>query len=327
MKQIFWVVFGILAVGALLLLFARGPSIEPTPIVKENITETTSQPSGATYGDLISINFILYLENGTVVDTNNPKLAEEYKLKNYVKGPYAYILGQSGKVKGFDEALLATKEGQHKEVIIEPSEPELILKIDKVKGMKRFNYIQKLQAFPRASFEKYFNKPPIIGDVVISDKFVFKYQIVNISDKHVIGKMIVKEGEKYWLPNTEWESAVIKEAKEDVLFYYMPEENQTIETPFGPARITLMHSAMYINFEPELNKIFNRSFKLTGGYALPQQFQIVEIGEEEFTIMRYGALADKRLKLVADIISIIEDVKKVKQKAPLVTEVDSTIEN
>ena len=90
-----WIIGGILA----LLLFAC------TPTGDQGVNETTAKESGVQFGDLISVNFKLYLENGTLVDTNNPELAAKNNLKDYVKGPYKFILGQSGKVKGFDDAI------------------------------------------------------------------------------------------------------------------------------------------------------------------------------------------------------------------------------
>ena len=116
--KILWIVLAIIAVGALLFMFTR---TQPAEIPKNITNVTENVTSGATYGDLVTINFILELENGTVADTNDPALAEQNKLTNYVKGPYAFVLGQSGKVQGFDQALLGMNEGEHRETMIEPS--------------------------------------------------------------------------------------------------------------------------------------------------------------------------------------------------------------
>ena len=275
----------------------------------------------------MSIDFVLYLENGTVADTNNPKLAEEVNLSNYVKGSYTFILGQSGKVKGFDEVLRGMRKGEHKELIIEPSEKEVVLNISKVRVLKRYLTVHKNQRFPRSAFENLFKKSPIIGDVVVSEELAFKYQVINMSNRTVLTKMLLREGEEYVLPNTEWKSRVSRVATEDAIFYQIPEENQTIDTPFGPAFINFTPSAMFINFQPKLNKIFKREVDLGSGFRIPQEFQIVEIGEKEFTIKRWMALEEKRLKLVVDLLEVTENVKEVKQKKLIVTEVNSGIEN
>jgi len=310
-KNIILIVLGIVALGAILFFFGRAPTIE----IPENVTiEPNVTEEGAKPGDLVTIDFVLYLENGTVADTNNPELAEEAKLINYVKGPYRFILSQSDKVKGFDEALIGMQEGEHGEFTILPSEEEVILNVGKTKTIRRFLPVPKLQWFPASTFEALFGKPPIIGDVVFNEGLQFKYQVINVTNKTVIGKMVVKEGEEYMLENTEWPSKVVEIAEEDVLFYQSPEENQTLETPFGPARITLTKSTFTINYEPVLNKIFNKSIELSEGFTLPQKFIISDVRERDFTIKRYGVLAEKKLKLVANMINIVPDVKKIKQK-------------
>jgi FKBP-type peptidyl-prolyl cis-trans isomerase 2 len=304
-----------LAIFFLLILAACAPQE-----IQQNVTNVTIE-TGAQKGDLVSINFILTLENGTVVDTNNATLAQEYGLSNYVKGPYTFILGQSGKVKGFDEALIGIKLGERKETTIEPSEEEVSLTINKTQIMERYVSINKKQAFPTKAYEKMFGKKPIKGDIAASREIEFKYKILNVTNDTVIAEMHVKEGEKYTLPNTEWTSAVVKVAEEDVMFYFMPEENQTISAPFGTATITLPNkSRMHINYQPELNKIFNKTIELGKGFSIPQEFQVTEVRDNDFIIKRYNVLAEKRLKLTAELIEITEDVKEIREKSTIKTE-------
>ncbi len=312
-------IVGIVAIAALLMYFTKQPSLQ-IPVL-ENETENVTETKGITYGDLVAINFVLYLENGTVADTNDVAVAEKNKLLNYHKGPFVFILGQSGKVTGFDEALLGMEEGEHRETMIEPSEKEVKLTVGKTKALRRFVTINKIQAFPVASYNTFFKKQPVVGDIVKSEAFAFKYKVVNMTNKSIITEIYAKEGEEYVLPNTEWKSAVVKVAEEDIMFYQMPEENQTLETPFGRATINFTKSIMFINFQPELNKVFNKSIEMGRGFSIPQSFQVVEVHENEFVIQRYGTLTDKRLKLVADLLSITKGVKEVKQTHPLITEV------
>ena len=322
MNKTLLIILGVIVVGALLLFFTRQAPVAPPPanVTVENITESS-------FGDMVTIDFVLTLEDGTVVDTNNPELAKEYGVMNYVKGPYTFILGQSGKVPGFDDALTGMKEGEHRESIIEPSEPEVKLVVNKTRILERFITINKKQPFPLKAFETHFKKQPIIGDVVFSETFAFKYQVLNITNTSVIAEMIVKEGETYTLENTEWESKVAKVANDDVMFYQMPEENQTLQTPFGSATVNLSKSRIYLTFEPELNRVFNKSIELGGGFTIPQAFQVVEIHDDYFIIKRYGLLTDKSLKLVADMRAITKGVKEVRQDKPLITEVVGGIEN
>jgi len=310
-----------LAFLLLILLAACAPAEKIIAPEEKNVTK-----EGATFGDLVSINFILSLENGTIVDTNNPEIAKEYGIRNYVEGPFKFILGESGKVKGFDTAILGMNEGEHKEMTIEPSEEEVVFTINKIKAVNRFLSINKKQAFPRSAFERHFKKP-VIGKIVYNDTFAFKYKVLNFTNESVITEMVLKEGEKYVLPNTFWNSSVVKVAEEDVMFYQQPEENQTIDAPFGKAVINMSKSMMFLNYQPELNKIFNKTIEIAGGFGIPRQFQVTEISDEDFIIKQYGSLADKILKLKVDMLNRTKNVKKVKQKTPLVTEVQGGTEN
>ncbi len=309
MKKIL-ILFAIIAIAGMLFLFTRQTTVKELPAD----TNKTAEPAGIAKGDLIKINFVLSLENGTIVDTNNAELAKENGIKDYVKGPYTFILGQSGKVQGFDEALLGMKEGEHRDAIISPSEKEIVLTINKTKIIDRFIAMNKKRAFKKENFEKIFSKPAIKGDVVFSEALLFKYKVINATNETAVLEMVVKEGEKYKLPNTQWESKVAKVAEEDVLFYQMPEENQSVESSFGSAKTSLTKSRIYIKFQPELNKIFNESIELTKGFATIQQFQVVSIGENDFVIKRFGALTDKKLSLSAELLSITPEVKKIREK-------------
>jgi len=155
-----WLVFGAIAVIAIGFLFMKAPAPpEKNETIKPNITLA----EGVSFGDLLTINYVLYFENGTVADTNNAKLAEEAGLINYVKGNFKFILGQSGKVKGFDEAITGMKENDHREVIIEPSEPVIILKVNRTRIVNRFVYIPRHQAFPQSTFTGALQIPPCNG--------------------------------------------------------------------------------------------------------------------------------------------------------------------
>lgn len=285
-----------------------------TPALNE-----TAKVTGVQKGDLVTVNFVLTLENGTVADTNNPELAEQHGVRNYVKGPYTFILGQSGKVKGFDEAIIGMDVGDTREITIKPSEPEIILNLNRTLIRNRIVTIPRLQAFPLGTYKDRFGKPPVAGDVVFSKEFPFKYQIVNMTNKSAIGKMILKEGEEYTLPNTEWKSKVARVTNEDAMFYSEPEENQTISSPFGSATVTTSKSRLFITFNPELGRVFNYTAEVNDkGMGIPTTFQVVEVSDSGFTIKRYGALTDKNLKLNVEMLNVTADVKDVRERRSVV---------
>ncbi len=305
----------ILVLVLLLFLFACNNQIS---VPQENQTTVDDVKTGAQLGDLVEINYVLTLENGTVGSTNNEELAKEHGLKNYVKGPFKFILGQSGIVTGFDTVIVGMAAGEHREATIEPSEAEVVIPLNRTVIENRFLTIPIFQKFPTSSYKRTFNKEPIIGDAVYNSTLQFKYQVINKTNTTVLAKMIVKEGEEYVLNNAEWPSQILKVTNEDVLFVQKPKDNQTIQTQFGTAQVFVSKSKLAIRHNPELNKIFERSVKIKGDFGINQQFQVTEIHEDYFVIKRYGLLSDKRLHLSVDMLNITaESVKDVDKSTPI----------
>lgn len=279
-----------------------------------NATNETASATGAQFGDLVAINFTLHLENGTLADTNDPILATQNHLKNYVKGPFTFILGQSGKVKGFDAALVGLEQGKELTTIIEPSEKETILDINRTITSKRFITLPRLQRISVENYRKVFNKAPVINDFAAAPGLLFKFQVINMTENTVLAKIMAKDGEDYQLENTYWKSRVAKVSDDEVIFYQMPEQNQSVPSPFGPATINVTPSRFTITFNPELNHIFNHTLSGQGGFGANYEFQVTGVQPDMFTIKRYGNLADKRLVLKATLLEITPDVKNVKTK-------------
>ncbi len=279
-----------------------------------NTTNETTSLTGAQFGDLVTINFTLHLENGTLADTNNPELAAQNHLKNYVKGPYMFILGQSGKVKGFDSALAGLELGEELTTIIEPSEQEVVLDINRTLFSKRFLTLPRMQRISVENYKKVFNKPPVINDFAAAPGLLFKFQVINMTENTVLARIIAKDGEDYKLENTYWESRVAKVSDDEIIFYQMPEQNQSVPSPFGPATVNVTPSSFTITFNPELNHIFNHTISGQGGFGANYEFQVINVHKDSFTIKRYGNLADKRLVLKATLLDMTPDVKNVKTK-------------
>jgi hypothetical protein len=247
------------------------------------------------------------------VDTNNPELAEKAGLKNYQKGTYKFIVGQSGKVKGFDEAIEGIKLGETVERTILPSQQEMFIEKNLTNEIHRYKALNRAQAFKKENFEKIFGKPPIMNDVIYNfDMFPWKYQIYNITEDKVIGKIYVKEGEKYQLPGMPWNATVFQVYTDVISFFMTPKENQTIETDYGEAEVKTQRSKIYVTLNPEVGDVFEISTKGIGGMEIPVKFKVIEKDDKKFIIKRIGILEDKTLKLEVTLKELTKDVKKVK---------------
>ncbi|PIN75698.1 hypothetical protein COV18_02515 [Candidatus Woesearchaeota archaeon CG10_big_fil_rev_8_21_14_0_10_37_12] len=308
-EHIVVVVFLILIVAATVLLTTK--SADNIVDIPEPILEET----GVQYGDLITIKYILSLENGTVVDTTDEQLAQQHSVQTYPKGEYAFILGQSGKLKTFDEAIkgLSAEHGK-KTIILEPIEHEIILDLDRTQHVERTVSYLRNQRFSITDFEKFFGKKPTIGAIVKSNELPFTYKVVNMSESKVLAYIInVKEGQTYTFPKMDWPSKILKIAEQDMLIYHTPKEGQVIETLFGNATVHLDTKMIFLYQYPEFGMIFEKAIELPGQTgAIPQKFQIIDVQKNTFRVKRYGSLADKRLTLEVELLEVVEDVKEVK---------------
>ena len=73
-------------------------------------------------GDIIRISYTAKLEDGTVIDTTDEKIAKEFGIYNedYRYGDVYVIVGEGNVVKGFDEDLEGKEVGYKGEVVVPP---------------------------------------------------------------------------------------------------------------------------------------------------------------------------------------------------------------
>lgn len=301
------------------------PAQPPTANVT-NVTIDTSD--SAQLGDLVSVNYVITLENGSVADTNNPEIAQAHGLKTYQNGPFRFILGQSGKFAGLDQSVIGMKIGETKEQTIAPTERDAILTLNKTQGMKRSVNLPLKRAFRLDSYESLFGKPPVVGDVIFNSRFAFRYQVVEISNKSVAARAIVTEGNTYQLEGLPWPSKLLSVLKKENIgiFMHAPEINKTFASEFGPATITeITGSRLIVHHEPQLYQFINKSIDING-VPISQQFQVIGLTNDTFTIQRYGLLTDKTVYLKVELLDITKDVKTVRDSSatPLVQQVETS---
>jgi hypothetical protein len=289
--------------------FQRAPPALPP---SENVT-APPEP-GVEEGDLVAINFILLLPNGTVVDTNNETLAERYGITNYVKGPFRFVVGQSGKVKGFDGAVLGMKLGETRTKVIEPSEPMLQFTLNRTRTNARNQPVPLFAPISLKKFEASFKRKPVLNDLVYTPDLPWPIKVVNITEKYVVAEAMTIEGKSYTLPGLEWESLLLVKSRNDMLFRHNPKEGQVITTDFGPAVISLAEGTITITSMAQPDDVVTYSVPLEGGPAtIPYRFQVTNVTNTEFTIRRIDYLPQEALVLTAELTEWEQDVQKLKQ--------------
>lgn len=290
-------------------LFAPKEKQKTTKFYEENITKEIPE-DGVHLKELVTISYVLTIpnEDNRVVDTNNAELAKKYGVTRYTEGPLRFIVGKSGKVKGFDDAIIGMRAGETKEIIIKPSEPATRYLLNKTKEFARNQPVPKTQVFKTKAFEALFGKKPILNGIFFNKKFPWNYKVINMSEEAVGLEAQVKEGQKFILPGLEWESTVLLVRNRDFLVRHNPKEGQTIKTILGPAFVNVTGGTMRVTHSLQQGQLVNYSKEIMG-IQNPHVFKVMEVTDQKVLLERYDNPAEKKLLLnvtVLDRLSVIE---------------------
>jgi hypothetical protein len=265
---------------------------------------------GVEAGDLIAINYILTLANGTVVDTNNESLAKEYNVTNYVKGPFRFIVGQSGKLKGFDEAVVGMTAGIMRTKIIPPSEPMLQYTVNRTRSISRNHPIPRYTPVALKAFEKAFGKKPVAGDVATSKELPWSVKVANVTENHAVIEPMVSEGRDYQLPGLDWKSTLIVKTANDLMFRHNPKDGQVVGTEFGQAVVNPGPGRINFTYMAEAGDVLTYYAPVQGSITMPYSFQVTEVTNANFTLTRINYPPQETLVLTATLLEWEQDVEK-----------------
>lgn len=308
------VIVGILYVPTLEKKEAKEEPVAPVSVPQ---VET-----GAQFGDLMKINYVLSYTNGTVVDTNNETLAKKYSIGTYTKGPYSFILGQSGKllgqngeVKAFDDALKGLEVGDKKTLEINPSEKVLAFQINMSDKRSRRVAVPAMQRFSTEKFKETFSQQPVVGNTVLnSEKYPWPFKVLNVTDKSVYAQLIVQPGDEMVIPGSEWKSQALDVGEKVIVFVQNPEIGQVIKTPYGTATVTdITKGYVWFDHKPELGKVSKQTIAKQREGGPVYDFVVWKIEKDNFIIRRINYLQQEHLKLDVEVLDITEDVKEVKE--------------
>lgn len=307
-NMLVWVILAVIVLAALWYYY-REP--QPTP---EEVTPPAKP--GVAKGDLIAINFILTSANGSVIGTNNETLAQEYGVKNYVKGPFRFIVGQSGMIKGFDDAMLGmTEVGQKSVRTIPPSEEVLEFVVNRTRSVLRNQPYPRFRELSLEKFESVFRMKPVVGKVVVNASLPWPYIVDEVVNGTVRIEPDLKERKSYRLPGYEWDSELVVKTNLNLIFRHNPAEGQVVTTEFGPAIVTLGDASMNLTYQQQLGDIFAYHVKVQGPVTKPYDFKVTQSDDEQFMIRRINYPEQEVLTLAAELLEWEPSVKDI--KAPL----------
>jgi FKBP-type peptidyl-prolyl cis-trans isomerase 2 len=310
-SKLVWVIIVLLIAGG--IWYMGREEAPPVPVPEP-------APTGAQEGDMVAINFVLAMPNGTVIDTNNESLAKEFGVKNYVKGPFRFIIGQSGKLvgqsgkfRGFDETVIGMEPGQTATKLIEPSEPVLEYVINRTRTVVRNQAFPTFGPVPLKKFSERFNREPRLNDVIVNPDLPWPVKVFNITEKYVIVEALAEQGKSYTLPGFEWKSLLLVKSKNDMLFRHNPADGQIITTEFGPAVVRPEPGRLNITYQIEQDDIVQYGVPVGENIpaSIPYDFMVTSATDDQFTLRRINYPSQESLVMTVEVLEWTQDVEKV----------------
>jgi hypothetical protein len=308
-----WAAVAVILILAAVILFPYATNNTQEPVEKINITEIVDTSNLAERGDLLTINYVLRLDNGKIVDTNNADLAKEAGLTTYTKGPYKFILGQSNKLPTFDQAIEGLKVGEKQTIIIKPTEQVLTFKINITDKKPRRILYPRIKPYTFAEYESKFKEPAIVNNIISNiEELPWPLQIINVTEKYVVTQAMVRAGDSFFVPGQEWKSQVLRLSDKVVEFVQDPKIGLVFDTPYGTAEMTnVTISNIFFTHTPVQGKELKQ--KITDGKQQGKtfDFEVLDVGEDSFVIRRTNYLAQELANIEVEVLEIVKDVKEI----------------
>ncbi|MEM4247682.1 MAG: FKBP-type peptidyl-prolyl cis-trans isomerase [Candidatus Nanoarchaeia archaeon] len=194
----------------------------------------TKLSPAAENGDIVKVDYILKLENGSVIDTNIQKIAEENGIFNEQRKyePMQITVGSGQVIPGFDRALIGMHKGQTKTVTIPPEEAYGEYKIESIGNITRkFEYDRVVNAnfskvaVPIENFVQHFGVNATKGAIVEEPMSDFKFKVLDVNEENATVIAYYKIGQVIQVPTTRFNATVIAVGANSVTFRQDPPES------------------------------------------------------------------------------------------------------
>ncbi|RLI91682.1 MAG: hypothetical protein DRO94_03795 [Candidatus Altiarchaeales archaeon] len=179
----------------------------------------------ARYGDIVEVNYIARLENGTIFDTTYEDVAESSGIYNPTRiyKPLRFRIGEGKVIRGFEMNIIGMRIHENKTFRVPPElgygywDPKKVIEIDKIQ-----------------------RSPRIIN--VSIDEFVR-----NLKQEPIINKT-------YLVNKSGWNVTVIKIRNDTVEIRQTPPVGSGVITPYGIGTVNLTEDYILIEINPKLGE-------------------------------------------------------------------------
>jgi len=210
-------------------------------------------------GDAVKVIYTLKLDDGTVFDTNDQKVAEDNNIfsENKKYEPLEITVGSGQVIKGFDTALVGMRKGQTKAVTLSPEEgygkydPTKITNISRKLEISRIIVSNISESYvPADIFADHFIGNVSVGNIVTETQSKIKFEVLAVNDTTITVIVHYDIGDNITIPTTGWPATVIATSPSSITWQQNLPENFT--TPFGKPDVELTKNKITLTVNPEV---------------------------------------------------------------------------
>ncbi len=228
-------------------------------------------------GDIVRVDYIGTLEDGTVFDTSILEEAQKEGIyeEDRIYEPLQVVIGDGSTIPGFETGLLGMKEGETKTISIPPEQaygpedPELIFTLPRI-----LDEIPKIEEIPR------FEEIPRVFQATISS-FVSRY-----GQQPAVGMTI---------DLADWPGEVIEVTGDNVIIEHKPEVGKSINNNSVAFTVTeITENSILLRYDVEV------------GDVLPTEIGDLRILEMTDTTMKVEAIPKSQIETIYGVVNVIE---------------------
>jgi FKBP-type peptidyl-prolyl cis-trans isomerase 2 len=206
-------------------------------------------------GDYVLVTYTGRYMNGTIFDTNDPKLVGEIQAPASHFTSLPVLVGASQVVPGFENALIGMKEGSTKNVIIKATDayggydPTRAVTVPKRILFPREVHIQRTVVTPAADFMQKMGVAAVLpGTVFETQNFEYNVTAVNATD--ITLYIVAPTKEPVNLEGAAWNSTLVDTTSKTLVYMHLVSDNRTYMTQYGPttSHLNASHILLTSNF-------------------------------------------------------------------------------
>ena len=175
-------------------------------------------------GDLVSANYIVTLEDGTVYDTTYEDMAKENRIYNpdRLYGPINFTVGSGMMIEGFDEGVVGMRKGETKTLTIPPEKAYGPVNESLVEHLPIVEEMPYKHSFPRwmttslSEFEQWFGKNHTVGESLFVPSAGYNISLLSMNATHVTVSYELKEGDVFRSSKGNWNQTVLEVDEENI---------------------------------------------------------------------------------------------------------------